>query len=146
MGVLENCGTILHGLRILQRYERRQEVRAYEKRKEIEALAAAEEVAKEEKETNRMLAEERRSWDAYELNARNHIRMINKVLACRVSKLRHRRVPGGFHSSFRLGRALTLLGACPLHFTFPMYGSNVFSIVCRPATGPDTCGKLQAYV
>ncbi|CAM9201391.1 unnamed protein product, partial [Sphacelaria rigidula] len=62
-----------------KRYEQRKEVRLYEKRKEATALAIAKEDAKAKEEIERMFAEERRTWDAYELNTRNHIRMVNQA-------------------------------------------------------------------
>ena len=52
----------------------------FEKKKEAAAAAAAKEAARENKETKWMAVEEKRSWDAYELNARNHRRMIEQVV------------------------------------------------------------------
>lgn len=45
----------------------------------LAAEAAEKEAVKESEEAERMFAEERRSWDAYELNTRNHSRMIEQV-------------------------------------------------------------------
>lgn len=53
----------------------------YERQKAAAAAAARQEAAKETEENKRMVSEELRSWDAYELNIRNHGRMIEKVLA-----------------------------------------------------------------
>lgn len=51
----------------------------HEKQKAAIAAAAALEAAKEAEETRRMVLEELRSWDAYELNTRNHARMIEQA-------------------------------------------------------------------
>lgn len=58
----------------------------HEKQKAAIAAAAALEAAKEAEETRRMALEELRSWDAYELNTRNHARMIKqaRTYMCRV--------------------------------------------------------------
>lgn len=59
--------------------KRQKEVRILEKRRLEESLEAAQEFARESEERIKMLAEERRTWDAYELNSRNHARMIEQV-------------------------------------------------------------------
>jgi len=64
-----------------QRYEQHQEERLYERKKAALAAAAALEAVKEAEELRRMVLEEQRSWDAYELNTRNHIRMIEQARA-----------------------------------------------------------------
>ncbi|CAM9118292.1 unnamed protein product, partial [Hapterophycus canaliculatus] len=61
-----------------KRYAQRKEEQLYEKQKAATAAAARLEVAKEAEENKRMVSEELRSWDAYELNIRNHSRMIKK--------------------------------------------------------------------
>ncbi len=53
----------------------------YERQKAASAAAAALEATKEAEERRSMVLEERRSWDAYELNTRNHIRMIEQARA-----------------------------------------------------------------
>lgn len=65
-----------------QRYEQRKEERLHEKQKAAVVAAAALETAKEAEETRRMTLEELRSWDAYELNIRNHARMIEQARTC----------------------------------------------------------------
>lgn len=42
-------------------------------------LARAKEAAREKEEGLRMLAEERRTWDSYELKYRNHMWLIKQV-------------------------------------------------------------------
>lgn len=61
----------------------------YERQKAALAAAAALEATKEAEERGRMVLEEQRSWDAYELNTRNYTRMIEQARA-RVKAL----VPG----------------------------------------------------
>ncbi|CAM9348828.1 unnamed protein product [Scytosiphon promiscuus] len=61
-----------------KRYAQRKEERLYERQKAAAAAAARLEAAKEAEENKRMVLEELRSWDAYELNFRNHRRMIEK--------------------------------------------------------------------
>lgn len=74
-----------------QRYKQRIEERAYERNKAAAAAKAAQETAREKEEMQRMFVEERRSWDANELNVRNHSRMIEKVdAALRILPLDYR--------------------------------------------------------
>lgn len=61
-------------------YKHRKEKRIFQMQMEAEAAMAAEETAAESKERRRMVVEERRSWDAFELNIRNRNRMIEKVI------------------------------------------------------------------
>lgn len=79
-----------------QRYEQRKEERLHERQKTALAAAATLEVAKEDEETRRMVLEELRSWDAYELNTRNHERMIEQA--------RMSRACGQFPCSFALNQ------------------------------------------
>lgn len=72
------CTTYIRAIK--QRYEQRQEERLYERQKAAAAAAASLEAAKETEENKRMILEELRSWDACELNTRNHNRMIEQVL------------------------------------------------------------------
>lgn len=57
----------------------RKEELQLEKQKQAAAAVIAKEAAKESEEERRMFVEERRSWDAYELNTRNYNRMVEKV-------------------------------------------------------------------
>lgn len=61
-------------------YKHSKEKRIFQEQREAKAEVAAKETAAEREEIRRMVVEERRSWDAFELNIRNRNRMIEKVI------------------------------------------------------------------
>lgn len=76
-----------------QRYERHKEERLHERQKNDAAATAAKEACHESEEIRLMVLEERRSWDAYELNVRNHSRMIEQVKLSRTGYTGTRPLP-----------------------------------------------------
>lgn len=84
-------------------YKHSKEKQIFQRQREAEAVAAAKENEAESEETRRMVVEERRSWNAFELNIRNRNRMIEQVILVASAHLgsRPKRTSAG-HSSLCL--------------------------------------------